>query len=313
MTQAIYECNARIVVSDIDDTLAPPFKPVPSETLRLIERLIEDGGYFFLSTGQGIENVRTRVLDLLSESARKSVLVSVCNGAEVYSFGDRGELERVFLAWETDELTRFSVEIAGLIEVIKKEFDFDLIYCSSPEEFHSSIRSNLFYPVMVDDRESQVTIEFLSQPEEFSRGSECVEVLRQRVFDFCCEYLRIEGLPYEAILGGTTAIDFQKKGTNKGLPISKLFAKCENLHFSKSGVKYESADQIEVWGDSFSIDPLGGDCALNLALPDSKCISFRKFQQSHKYAPGVVEWQGEYELSEGLYEYLDGKVAHRRL
>ena len=87
-----WNSKIKLVVSDVDETLADLFVPVAPEMATELNGLLTEGKSLFLVTGAGLASVKRRITDAIDPKLRKQILVSHCSGAEVIGFGEDGEI-----------------------------------------------------------------------------------------------------------------------------------------------------------------------------------------------------------------------------
>jgi hypothetical protein len=82
--------SVTLVVSDVDDTLAPPFHDISASLAQALTRLVGNGTILFLVSGQGIGNIERRVVRAFPRPLRRRILVGHCHGAEVFGYDRAG-------------------------------------------------------------------------------------------------------------------------------------------------------------------------------------------------------------------------------
>src|ERR1044071_2207589 len=85
-----WNSRTRVIISDVDDTIAPVFQPAAPDMIAALQRLLADGILLLLISGQSLGNIFHRVLRPLDPSLRRRMLVAHCNGAEVFDFDAQG-------------------------------------------------------------------------------------------------------------------------------------------------------------------------------------------------------------------------------
>jgi len=298
-----------LIISDIDDTLAPPFKEIDSELLSIITQMLRGNVYLFMMTGQSFNNAFNRVVKLFPEDVLDKVYLGSCNGSEVCAF-DGYMPKVVFSAVENTNRKIDFDALKGLLDKISREYKFHYIRCNSIDSFIDECKlvetSDLL--VMYEDKSLQVTIDFICPVESEKNGVlqpiDNVEVIRHRLIDHLNAVFDQESMGFSAIAGGTSAVDIVIQGVNKGLPIKSMLSKGEA--FSKRGDTFVyTRSSVEIWGDSFSRMPVGNDRYICESLPDVKAISFRHLSdEDTKGFENLRQWNGDKRLSEGLKEYL---------
>ena len=82
--------SVTLVVSDVDDTLALPFRDISASLAHALTRLVGNGTILFLVSGQGIGNIERRVVRAFPRLLRRRILVGHCHGAEVFGYDHAG-------------------------------------------------------------------------------------------------------------------------------------------------------------------------------------------------------------------------------
>ena len=80
----------RLVLSDVDETVADLYLPADQRMLSALSNLLEQGIALVLITGQSIENVEERVVLGLPASLRRHVAVGTCSGAQLWGYSQTG-------------------------------------------------------------------------------------------------------------------------------------------------------------------------------------------------------------------------------
>lgn len=239
-----------LVISDVDDTLAPPFRDISPSLARALTRLVGNGTALFLVSGQGIENIERRVIRAFPRPLRRRILVGHCHGAEVFGYDHEGRrvIRPLFSVRESAAMEGVFRKVLTIVTGVLNEHG---IAASSPG-------------ILLDDRGVQVTVDFLVHPAA-GRRAELVTTLNDRLTE--------AGLPVEARLAGHLGIDIVVRGVDKSLALSRLLTPLS----PGGGTSYRLTmpgglvagdwDGIEVWGDQFSPPGLDADLRMLAALP----------------------------------------------
>lgn len=293
-----------LVITDVDDTVAPAFKEASEAMVKKLEMLLEAGTVIFFVSGQSLQNIYKRVISKIERKYYDNILIAHCNGSEVFQFKGHGESKKVFSIvdeWRDVEIER---ELREVVSYVLKQFELQGIEASSLQSFLEQSDGNVSN-VMLDDRKLQIAMDFVysEKVEDFDlpKGHKGVETgdIRELIVACANQYIEERNYHIKAVIAGTCAIDFVIQGVNKGLPVRKML-ECQWL----DKISEINPSQIEVWGDSFEQN--GSDLQMSLALPaDVLSISFRKMKNDiiDKNCT-VISWNGERECSEGLLEYL---------
>jgi len=312
--------NVKLIVSDVDETLADLFVPASSEMATELNSLLTEGKSLFLVTGAGFASVKRRITDLIDPKLRSKVLVSHCSGAEVRGFGEDGEvLEKSYYSLYDETLTPEQKD--KWREIVKKvttEFHLEPHPTMPVNQFKEQFGDNPL-AVMLEDRGPQITFEFVNG---YRLTTEQIEALRQHMPNFDMADLRVPvmervnelleeaGVPVTPRFGGMFALDLALKGVSKTTSVKFALQKDEVLAtIGLKRVDIESPQAVEVWGDKFSVVNGGTDRHMSEALPQTvRSIDFRE-ENPDEFLPGynTVVWHGQQQLHEGLLEYLQAR------
>lgn len=295
--------DTRLVVSDVDDTIAEVFRPATQDMVLALEHLLQRGVILFLISGQSISNVFRRVLLPMNPILRKQVVVASCGGAEVHGFDADGSLraEPLFSSGSDPDRRIDQTAWREIVNQLIKKFDLLALPLMDMATFRTSSQGNPL-AVMLDDRHVQLSLDFVNwtfQPP--------VVDIRPSLAEEANHAFRRAGMDLEARVAGEVAIDFGLSGVDKGLPIRKFIAwGPEFRNELPHRIVLAKPGQAEVWGDRFSAHQDRSDLAMALALPPgSRKICFRNLPANDTApCPGLRVWRGRFYLHEGLLEYL---------
>jgi len=311
--------KVKLIISDVDDTIAPVYKNASNEMIREIEKLLSEEKVIFFLSGQSYTNVYGRVVEHIDQKLRQRVLLGVCNGAEVFGYDNDGNkiTDPVFSVEKLGNMNFDTVRLERVIDTILKEFSLVPYPVMEIEKFKEITNSNPLY-IMMENRRLQITFDFINGlnfcdydlPVNIPGILKNVQDIRVPVIKRAKQLLEQEGLDVEPYMAGTFAIDFNIKGVNKSLPIENLISSGKAFCLdSCSKITFSDPDEIEIWGDSFSTLKNGADVFMSNAVPmECRTISFRDF--AHDEIPGncnIVIWNGNYRLYDGLLEYLNSR------
>jgi hydroxymethylpyrimidine pyrophosphatase-like HAD family hydrolase len=289
--------NVTIIISDVDGTIAAVYVPAKKAMIKELTSLLYEGKVLFFITGQGAKNIEQRIINQIPANLRKKILVGACSGAEVWGYGDNGQRhDRPFYSIYNSKLTeRQKTKFREVVWQVIEEFKFEVFPTMPVETFKEKSRGNP-NSIMFDDRRSQITFEVVN-----NSGVRAAVVKRaQKLFDKC-------GVPISGVIAGTFAIDFVVKGVSKETAVRYVLGEQTLLtHLGLTTKDVSNPNNIEVWGDHFSVTNHGIDRHISEALPKSaRAIDFRD-EDPREFPAGynIVVWKGAKHLQDGLLEYL---------
>lgn len=322
MSEIKWNPKIKLVVSDVDETIADLFVPAAPEMADELNGLLREGKALFLVSGAGFASIKRRVVDLIDPSFRKRVLVSHCSGAEVKGFDEEGnELEKPYYSKYDEILT--SDQKDKWREIVKQtvdEFHLEPHPTMPVKEFKEKFGDNPL-AVMLEDRGPQITFEFVNA---HNLTTDQIEKLRDHFPNFDMADLRIPmmervtelleeaEIPITPRLGGMFALDLALKGVSKTTSVQFALeneAVLVSLGLTKEDIQDDSA--LEVWGDKFSVINGGTDRHMSEALSKGvRSIDFRP-ENPAEFMEGynTVLWDGQKQLHEGLLEYLQSRYG----
>lgn len=247
--------SVRLIVSDVDDTLAPPFRDISATLAHALTRLVGNGTILFLVSGQSIENIERRVVRAFPRPLRRNILVGHCHGAEVFGYDSAGwrVIPPLFSMRESAAMEGGFGKVLTLVTGVLSDHG---IAASSPG-------------TLLEDRGVQVTVDF---PVLGVSPADPRAVLITALNDRLAE----AGLPVEARMAGHLGIDIMARGVDKSLPLSRLLDAGNSYRLTMpEGQVTGDWDGIEVWGDQFSPPDLDADLRMLAALPPGvRAINF---------------------------------------
>jgi hydroxymethylpyrimidine pyrophosphatase-like HAD family hydrolase len=303
--------SVRIVISDVDDTIAPVFQPASAQMIAAIESLLHKGCLFLFVSGQGLSNILQRVVMHISPSLRKQTIIAPCNGAEAYCFDPSGGLvARPLYSVKADHGARIDTgAVMPHLHQVLANFDMASFSVCDVGLFRL-MSGNDPMAVMVDVRNVQISLDFVNwmfEPPRADIRSALIRRLNQ-------EFIRNRSA-FRARSVGAAAIDILPMGVSKGLPIRRLISWGESFRNDlPRRLVVQLPEEIEVWGDQFSETHNGPDLAMSRALPrETRTISFREIPGRHlPMDRDVTVWPGDSTLDAGVLEYIYGPLARRR-
>ena len=88
--KVLWNEQLRLVLSDVDETVADLYRPAEPRMLTALSRLLEHGIALVLITGQSVANVEARVVMRLPARLRQHIAVGACSGAELWGYSPTG-------------------------------------------------------------------------------------------------------------------------------------------------------------------------------------------------------------------------------
>ena len=314
--------KVKLIVSDVDETVADLFVPASPEMATELNGLVDEGKSIFLVSGAGFASIKRRVVDLIRPELRKKVLVSHCSGAEVKGFDDAGnELEHPYYSMYDKTLNQEQKDKwREIVKQVTDEFHLEPHPTMPVKQFKEEFGDNPL-AVMLEDRGPQITFEFVNA---HALTTEQIEKLKGHFPDFDMSDLRIPvmervgqlleeaDVPITPRLGGMFALDLAIKGVSKTTSVKFALENSEVLsHLGLKPEDIQDPEAIEIWGDKFSVINGGTDRHMSEALPQAvRSIDFRQ-ENPDEFMPGynTVVWQGNQHLHDGLLEYLQSRRA----
>lgn len=313
----LWNDKVKLIISDVDDTVAKVFNFVQPEMIIEIEKLLAVGIFIFFISGQSYTNIYTRLIQFFNKKLLENVLIGYCNGAEVAGFDEQGN--------------QIAKPLFSITNLIDKPIDSELwekTIQTLLSEFlltpHPVMKINQFkqitkndpFSILYENRRLQISLDFINNRDPihwvqkglnnliFQQDNDIRISIQRRAR----ELLTKENLPIEPHLAGTFAIDFNIQGVNKALPLKKLINFRPQFELTlPNNIVITNYDEVEIWGDNFTNG--NADFYMSSALPGAtRSITFRN-ENSNKFPTGynIVQWNGKYQLNEGLLEYLQNK------
>lgn len=312
--------QVKLIVSDVDETIADNFTPAVPEMIKEIVALLEEGKVLFMVSGASLKRIRTRIIDALPVKLRKNILVAHCSGVEVWGFQENGELKTApFYSLYEGVLTEEQKEKwREVIKQIIEEFHLKTYDPMTAMEFKNTAGDDPL-SIMIEDRGPQISFEVINGFDLTPEQEQALEVkvplthgnldLRIPIIERSEELLEEANLPITPRLGGVWAIDFAIKGVNKTTAVKYVLENeeiLESVGLTKEDIS--NPEFIEIWGDIF-LALTGTDRHMSEALPkEVRAIDFRE-ENPEEFMKGynTVVWNGENRLHEGLLEYLQSR------
>lgn len=310
--------NLKLVFSDVDETVADLFTAATSEMCKQIEKILGQGIVVFFITGQSMKSIQWRITDQIRPDLRKRILISHCSGSEVWGFDGQGKINKkpfysLYAKALTEEQKKRWREI---VNHVIKEFKFKTYPVIPIKEFISKTKNDPL-AIMLEDRGPQITFEFVNSCDLTEEQEKELEInvpntygnldLRVPVLERIEQLLREANIPITPRLAGVFAIDLAIEGVSKTTAIRYVLDNGKIL--SEVGLKRSDLipENMEVWGDKFSVIRGGTDRHMSQALPkEVRSITFRE-ENPAEFPEGynISVWDGKKHLHEGLLEFLE--------
>lgn len=313
--------SVRLIISDVDDTLAETYAPASKELTIELTKLLSEGKALFLISGQGITNIQNRIVNQIDKEFRKQVIVGICSGAEVWGFSEDGQLlnKPFYSLYEKTFCDTHKSAWRVVVKDVLQKFGFTVLNTMPKPKFREVSKGDPM-TIMYEDRGPQITFELVNScflTEEQHRAIKLKlpfigdnKDLRVSVIEYASKFLVEKGIPVTARLAGNFAIDFAIENVTKTTAVKYVMECRECLaHIGLDSEAVSKAENIEVWGDKYSVVNGGTDRHISEALPkDVRSIDFRK-EKLEELPEGynIVIWDGTMELCEGVLEYLKNR------
>ncbi len=309
----------RLVLSDVDETVADLYRPAEPRMLTALSRLLEQGIALVLITGQSVENVEARVVMRLPAPLRRQIAVGACSGAELWGYSPRGDRnERPCYTAEGGMTHEQATAWRAVIQQLIREFQL-LPAAPAPVAEFRKLFGEVPWRVMLEDRGPQITLEF---PNAYELSASALKQLHDRLgFAFEGQDLRVpvaqrarqlleaHAIPVTARMAGMFALDFAIAGIDKSRAVEAALAPAV-LGRLGLGTTIPRPKEIEIWGDRFS-GRAGTDWLMCKPIDASvRAISFRD-EDPGEFPEGynIQLWDGTHRLQEGLLEFLEGRTT----
>jgi len=315
--------EVKLVLADVDETIADVYLPIDPEMAKELNRLIGDGVKVFLITGGSIAQIDRRIMRFLDPELRQFILVSHCSGSEVWGYDEHGKrLSKPFYSIYEDKFDEsLKAKWRNVVKDLISEFDLRTHDVRPKLVFQETVGAHPL-DVMMEDRGPQITLEFVNA---IDLSDEMVAELdhdiphthgqrdlRIPVLMRAEQLFKDAGIPVTPRLGGTMALDFAIEGISKTTSVRFVFEHPNVL--KRIGLDPEDItdpESLEVWGDKFSMLRGGTDRHISEALPKKvRSIDFRE-ENPEEFLPdyNTVLWDGTQSLHDGALEYLQSRSS----
>ena len=312
-----WNSQLRLVLSDVDETVADLYCPAEPGMLDALTRLLDDGIALVLITGQSVDNVEQRVVMSLPAQLRQHIAVGACSGAELWGYASSGERRAAAFYTANDALT---VAQGAAWRTITRQLISEFRLVTFPPMPIADFRRRHGeepWHVLLDDRGPQITLEF---PNAYDLSAAACEQVHRRlgsrlegrdlripVSQRAQQLLEAQVIPVTARIAGMFALDLAIAGVDKARAVEEALNPTV-LASLGLGPGMLRPGEIEVWGDRFS--QLSGTDWLMCKPIDRRvrALSFRD-ENSAEFPEGynIRLWDGAQRLHAGLLEYLESR------
>ena len=306
--------KTKLIISDVDETIAPVYMEAKLEMVQELELLLKEGKVIFFISGQSVTNIKWRIIDKIHPLVRKNILIGHCSGCEVWGFDEKGNInEKPFCSYYQEILTESNkIQWREVIDIIVEKFKLNK-YPTMPKPKFRLLTNNP-QDIMYEDRGPQITFEVINGRnlndenkkrlnEQFDFGT---DDFRDPIILEAHKLLSERDIPITPRKAGTFAIDFAIRGVTKTTAVRH--AMTDEYLIKQFNLNDIKAEEIEIWGDKFSITNGGTDRHICEALDHTvRAITFRKDEEDLPDNYNVVVWDGNNELEEGTLEYIKSR------
>ncbi|MFA6981253.1 MAG: hypothetical protein WC209_18145 [Ignavibacteriaceae bacterium] len=313
--------DVKLIISDVDETIADLYVKAETEMLRELEKLLAEGKVLFLISGQSVKSIEWRIVDHIKAELRKRMIIGHCSGAEVWGFDEAGNLrkESYYSVYDNSMNESQKKKWREIIQQLVSEFKLDVFDTMPVLEFKKKSNENPL-AIMLEDRGPQITFEVVNghdlQPDKANQlelkipKTHSSYDLRIPILERAEKLLSKENLPITPRLAGVFAIDFAIKGVSKTTAVKNILKNEKALsQLELTNTILVEPLYMEIWGDKFSTVRGGTDRHISEALPKSvRSITFRE-ENPDEFLDGynTVVWDGENHLHHGLLEFLKSR------
>jgi len=307
----------RLVLSDVDETVADLYRPAAPGMLDGLARLLDQGISMVLITGQSVDNVEQRVVTRLPARLRRQIAVGGCSGAELWGYTAAG-MRNAAPYYTAENMLDAAQKQAWRVVTQQLISEFQLVpFAPIPIDDFRRQHGEQPWQVMLDDRGPQITFEF---PNAYALSEAGCEALHRRlgqrfegrdlripVQQRAQQLLEEHAVPVTPRIAGMFALDLAIAGIDKARAVEEALTPSV-LRDLGLGPEPPRAEEIEVWGDRFS-QSSGTDWLMCKPIDRSiRAISFRD-EDPAEFPDGynIQRWDGERRLDAGLLEYLEGR------
>jgi HAD superfamily hydrolase (TIGR01484 family) len=228
----------KVIVFDLDDTLAVTKSPISDEMSERLRELLEIYEICVISGGN-FHQFKVQVVDRMQAEDRlleRMHLMPTCGTRYFRYDAKKREWNKVYAENLTEKQKR---EISDVLEEAARHFGY------WPEKPIGEI---------IEDRESQITFSGLGQfalPEDKYKWDPD-GVKKHKIRDYAADRLP----EFEFRVGGTTSIDATKPGIDKAYGMKKLM---EHIKIKRKDILF-FGDKLEEGGNDYPVKAMGIDC-----------------------------------------------------
>ncbi len=310
--------NVKLVVSDVDETIADVHMPIESKTANALAYYLANGGALLLVSGGSKQHIANDVVYAIPNHLRHKVIISSCSGVEAWGFTESGILRKkpFYNLYEAKFTQEMKQSWRTIMDQLIAEFELRLHPVQPRQDFWDRIGTHP-KDIMYDDRGSQITLSLINARDITTEQCAIFDYdvpltdnrrdVRMPLISRAEELLRSANLPISPRIAGMFSVDFAMIGINKATAIQSLFARPAMLQQLQLTIEdLTDPSSIEIWGDKFSVVDGGTDRHMCEALdPQVRAIDFRTENPAELPKDfHIVIWDGEYHLHKGLQEYL---------
>lgn len=313
----LWNQKLRLVLSDVDETVADLYRPAAPGMLDALARLLDQGISMVLITGQSVGNVEQRVVMGLPARLRRQMAVGGCSGAELWGYTANGT-RNAAPYYTAENMLDAAQKQAWRVVTQQLISEFQLVpFPPIPIDDFRRQHGEQPWQVMLDDRGPQITFEF---PNAYALSEAGCDALHRRlgkhfegrdlripVQQRAQQLLEEHTVPVTPRIAGMFALDLAIAGIDKARAVEEAMTPSV-LRDLGLGPEPPRAEEIEVWGDRFS-QSSGTDWLMCKPIDRSiRAISFRD-EDPAEFPDGynIRCWDGERRLDAGLLEYLEGR------
>lgn len=240
----------KVIVFDLDDTLAKTKSPITNEMSQKLSELLKQYEVCIISGGK-FEQFQIQVLDCLSVNAQliaKLHIMPTC-GTRYYRFDTASNQWQIQYA--EDLATADKQKIAKILAEAAKALGY---WEPNPQG------------ELIEDRGSQITISALGQhaSPEAKYAWDPDDAKKRKIRDYAAERLP----EFEVRVGGTTSIDVTKPGIDKAYGMKKLMAA---RGLAKADLLF-IGDRLEEGGNDYPVKALGIECIAVNGYQDTPAV-----------------------------------------
>lgn len=228
--------HKKIIIFDLDGTLAVSKQALDTEMVELIKKLL-DTYYVSVISGGFFEQYQKQFLGSLdaTDEEKKKLILLPTSGTTMYQYEEGSWKEIYCNEIEASERERITAKLNEAID-------------------HFNLRPETQFGELIEDRRTQITYSGLGQlasPEAKNVWDPNKEKRKQVV-----EYIKNDLQDYSMGMGGMTSIDITRPGIDKAYGIKKIE---EHFHISIEEMVFVG-DALQPGGNDYPARSTGVDC-----------------------------------------------------